>query len=178
MSVMFCVYCGNYLSQTWRYCPYCGRKISGESELFDALFRNEVRGISIQIISGGFRRQETRNKAERWRIPIEESQDRNEEHTLKVKDRKGERIGAESLVVPRRVEEPEGRIHRIGQHWIIRVTLPGVRKENIDVRKLETSIEVKAHKNGEAYFRQFEVPESARIISQHMEGDELVVEVG
>lgn len=178
MSVMFCTYCGNYLAQKWRYCPYCGRKISGESELFDALFRNGISGISIRIVSGTFRKEKTGDHVERHRIPIEEYQDEQEKYTLQVGDGESEFEMTGPQSAPRKVVEPEGEAHKIGQHWVIRVRLPGVRRENIDVRKLETSIEVKAYKNGEAYFKQFEVPESAHIISKHMEGNELVVEVG
>ncbi|MGC1120957.1 MAG: zinc ribbon domain-containing protein [Candidatus Methanofastidiosia archaeon] len=178
MSVMFCTYCGNYLSQKWRYCPYCGRKISGESELFDALFRNGISGISIRIVSGSFRKEKTRDYVERHRIPVEEYQDEHEKCTLQVEDGESELEKTVPHAIPQRVVEPEGWARKIGQHWVIRVSLPGVREENIDVRKLETSIEVKAYKNGEAYFKQFEVPESAHIISKHMEGNELIVEVG
>jgi HSP20 family molecular chaperone IbpA len=181
MSVIFCMYCGNYLSQKWRYCPYCGRKISSESELFDALFRNGISGISIRIVSGTFRRERTGDYVERHRIPIEEYQDEQDEqerYTLRTGDSESEVEMTGSHGIPRRVIEPEGETHRIGQHWVIRVQLPGVRREDIDVRKLETSIEVKAYKNGEAYFKQFEVPESAHIISKHMEGNELIIEVG
>lgn len=115
---------------------------------------------------------------ERHRIPIEEYQDKQEKYTLQVGDGESEFEMTGPRSVPRKVVEPEGEAHKIGQHWVIRVRLPGVRRENIDVRKLETSIEVKAYKNGEAYFKQFEVPESAHVISKHMEGNELVVEVG
>ena len=36
--MMFCNYCGNALSSKWKYCPYCGKKIKGEPDIFDILF--------------------------------------------------------------------------------------------------------------------------------------------
>ncbi|MBU6997390.1 MAG: zinc ribbon domain-containing protein [Theionarchaea archaeon] len=178
MSVMFCMYCGNYLLREWQYCPYCGRKISGESELVDALFRSGISGISVHIVSGRFRSQKTRDRVERHRIPVEEYPDNKEECILRTEDRKNECEMAGSPRVRRRVVEPEGMIERVGRRWVIRVRLPGARLEQIDVRQLETSIEVKAYKGDEAYFKQFEVPESAHIISKYMEGNELIVEIG
>ena len=82
------------------------------------------------------------------------------------------------LVIPQKVLEPEGKAQKVGHHTLIRVKLPGVKEEDVDVRKLEESVEIKAYREHEAYFKQFQVPHDARIISKHMEGDELVVEVG
>ncbi|MBU7031118.1 MAG: hypothetical protein HXS53_01180 [Theionarchaea archaeon] len=78
----------------------------------------------------------------------------------------------------RDVLEPEGETHHIGNHTIIQVKLPGVKEEDIDIRKLEESIEIKAFKNSTAYFKQIQVPQSSQILSHHLEGDELFIEVG
>ncbi len=161
----FCSYCGNFLSERWNYCPYCGKKIKGEPSPFDSLFRNSISGISIRITSRRGKKPEVRvNRLEGRRIPIEEPEEPESDRVLHPP--------------PRRVVEPEGKSQQVGQHMEIRVTLPGVREEDVDVRKLESSVEIKAYKGDEAYFKQFYVPESAEIISTHMEGNELVVEVG
>jgi HSP20 family molecular chaperone IbpA len=76
------------------------------------------------------------------------------------------------------VLEPEGETHHIGKHTIIQVKLPGVKEEDIDIRKLEESIEIKAFKNDTAYFKQVQVSQSSQILSHHLEGDELIIEVG
>lgn len=159
---MLCNYCGNALSDRWRYCPYCGKKIEEEPDILDSLFRDGVTGFSIRITSvGGDRRVTT----DRYgvRVPITAP---DEEQTEKPR------------AIPQKVMEPEGRAQRVGNHMLIRVKLPGVKEEDVDVRKLEESVEIKAYKNNDAYFKQFEVPHGARIISRRMDGDELIVEIG
>lgn len=163
--MMVCNYCGNFLSSKWKYCPYCGKKIRGEPDIFDSLFRDGITGFSIHITSGTGRKPEIRVRefgSKGRRISIEEPE--QEQKVVRP--------------VPQKVSEPEGRTQQIGQHLLLKVTLPGVKEEDVDVRKLEQSVEIKAYKNDEAYFKQFTVPESAQIISKRMEGNELIVEVG
>lgn len=168
---MFCDYCGNLLSDKWKYCPYCGRKIRGEPDPFDFLFRGGVRSFSIRITSVEEKKPKTRvNRFGIVRVPIEEPEEPEEEQQKPKEEQKNR--------IPQRVLEPEGVAQRIGQHMLIRVKLPGVKEEDVDVRKLAESVEVKAYKKDEAYFKQFQIPRTAEIISKHMEGDELIVEVG
>lgn len=161
--MIVCNYCGNFLSDKWKFCPYCGKKIGKEPDIFDSLFRNSISGFSIHITS---------STGKKPKIRVQEFGERGKKIPLE---------GPEKGVVrpvPQRVVEPEGRTQQIGQHLVLRVVLPGVKEEDVDVRKLEQSVEVKAYKNGEAYFKQFHVPESAQIISTYMEGNELIVKVG
>lgn len=183
---MFCDYCGNLLSDRWRYCPYCGRKMRRKpengldttdidmntlSDLLDSIFRDSISGFSIRITSLGDGKPKIRMSRFGRKVPIEElGYEEQKEHQEQEKQ-KPRRI-------PRKVSEPEGRAQQIGEHMLIRVKLPGIKEGDIDVRKLEESVEIKAYKDDEAYFRQFQIPQSARIISKHLEGDELVVEVG
>ncbi|MBU7016507.1 MAG: zinc ribbon domain-containing protein [Theionarchaea archaeon] len=162
MAMMFCDYCGNALSTKWKYCPYCGKKIKGEPDIFDVLFRDGVTGFSIRITSANGEKPHTRmNRYGAVRVPVKEP-----EENEKVQ------------FIPQKVLEPEGKAQMVGHHMLIRVKLPGVKEKDVDVRKLEESVEIKAYREHEAYFKQFQVPHDARIISKHMEGDELVVEVG
>jgi HSP20 family molecular chaperone IbpA len=77
-----------------------------------------------------------------------------------------------------RILEPEGKAEQKGGHIIIQVNLPGVKEGDIDIQKLEESIEIKAFKENEAYFKQIQVPQSSEILSHHLEGDELIIEMG
>lgn len=158
---MFCDYCGNFLSDNWKYCPYCGRKIDGAPDILDSLFREGVTGFSIRVTSFGGKGPKVREiPSGPVRVPIEDVNEVQEPRSF------------------RKVVEPEGTTQKIGQHLLITVRLPGVKEEDVDVRKLEESVEIKAYRKGEAFFKQVQVPESARIISRHMEGDELIIEVG
>jgi hypothetical protein len=162
---MFCDYCGNFLSDKWRYCPYCGRKIRGEPDIFDFLSRGGIRKITIRVTPVEGENPRT-NRVGAVRVPIEEPEETSEE-------REEERIRSFE-----RVLEPEGMTQQMGGHTLIRVKLPGVEEKDVNVRKLAESVEIKAYKNKDAYFKQFQIPQTAKIISKYMEGDELIVEVG
>lgn len=181
----FCNYCGNYLSNKWKYCPYCGRKVK-KFDLFDELLKSGVTGISIRITSRNGEEPDVRvrriGRKRGRRVPVESIKEEKE----KRKKGKGKKIPIESLdddnrtihPIPKKVMEPEGIKQQMEDHIVLLVKLPGVKRENVNVRKLEESVEIKAYRNGEAYFKQFPVPENARIISKHMEGDQLIVKIG
>jgi len=170
---MFCRYCGKFLSDTWRYCPHCGRKIEGDP--LDLLFRRSIGGFSIRITSVSKEKLtgESREK-ESPHHPSEESTFRLSRYDAATIPSRKKRHS----FFHRDVLEPEGETHHIGKHTIIQVKLPGVKEEDIDIRKLEESIEIKAFKNDTAYFKQVQVPQSSQILSHHLEGDELIIEVG
>lgn len=169
---MFCRYCGKFLSDTWRYCPHCGRKIEGDP--FDLLFRRNMGGFSIRITAMNKEKTTRESEEEAFHHSPEKSTirfGRYDAATMPSSKRK-------HSFFHRDVLEPEGEIHHIGNHTIIQVKLPGVKEEDIDIRKLEESIEIKAFKNSTAYFKQVQVPLSSQILSHHLEGDELFIEVG
>ena len=169
---MFCDYCGNVLSDTWQYCPYCGKKIKGEPDLLDSLFRDSFSGISIRITSVGGKEPRIRVDKFGVRVPLDgEEPEEPEEPALELESESPHRI-------PRRVLEPEGEMQQIGHHVLIRVRLPGIDERDVDVRRLEESVEIKAYRDDEAYFKQFHIPAGAQIVSKYMDGDELIVEVG
>ncbi|MBU7025464.1 MAG: zinc ribbon domain-containing protein [Theionarchaea archaeon] len=175
--MMVCDYCGNVLSDKWKYCPYCGRKIKGEADerdLFSSLFRDGITGFSIRITSVEGEKPKVRvNQFGPVKVPIKWVEEENS-----AEEDSAEEEEESPLFIPQKVLEPEGMVQQIGQHTLIRVRLPGVKEDNISVRKLAESVEIKAYKNDEAYFKQFQVPHTARIISKYMDGDELIVEVG
>ena len=175
---MFCRYCGRFLSTTWRYCPHCGRRIKkGNSDPFELLFRRSLGGFSVRITSidrksvseepdkqspGGKKSTIRLNSYDEVTIPRNSCPQSHPPHSFSH----------------RHIVEPEGKTRRRGEHTIIHVKLPGVKKEDIEIQELEESIEIKAFKDSEAYFKQIQVPQSAKILSHHLEGDELIIEVG
>ncbi|MFQ6136559.1 MAG: zinc ribbon domain-containing protein [Candidatus Hydrothermarchaeales archaeon] len=79
---------------------------------------------------------------------------------------------------PKVTEEPETKMRRIGGKLEVKVKVPGVKSEDdIDVRKLEESIEIRAYAGDKAYFTLFSVPPRARILSKKLENEELTLEV-
>ena len=73
--------------------------------------------------------------------------------------------------VPKVTEEPETKIKTIGNKQIITVKLPGVKSEDdIEIRRLEQSIEIKAFVNNKAYFTLIPIPKKAVISKKFKEG--------
>jgi len=178
---MFCKYCGRFLSSTWRYCPHCGRRIKkGKSDPFELLFRRSLGGFSVRITS-----------IDRKSVSEEPEEQSPAEKKSTIRLNSYDEVTVPGRTSPstspshpphsfshRHVVEPEGKTRRKGEHTIIQVKLPGVKKEDIEIQELDESIEIKAFKDNEAYFKQIQVPQSTKILSHHLERDELIIEVG
>lgn len=81
--------------------------------------------------------------------------------------------------VPQVVEEPETKVERLDDRMVLRIKVPGIRSmEDIDIRKMQESIEVRAYAEGKAYFTISSIPPDSRVLSKRLDGEELVVEIG
>lgn len=79
---------------------------------------------------------------------------------------------------PKVTEEPETKVERVEGKLILRLKVPEVKsEEDIDIQRLEESIEVRAYAKDKAYFTLFSIPPRARIISRKLEGEELIIEI-
>ncbi|MEM5766552.1 MAG: zinc-ribbon domain-containing protein [Candidatus Aenigmatarchaeota archaeon] len=75
-------------------------------------------------------------------------------------------------------EEPESEIQTVGDKWIISIKLPGVKsKEDIEIKKLEQSIEVKAFADNKTYFTLIPIPNGV-ITSKKFKNGVLKIEIG
>ena len=95
-----------------------------------------------------------------------------------VEEVETEKIEEKKVKVPKITEEPETKIERKGNVETITIKLPDVKNpEDINVRKLEQSIEVKAFVGDKAYFKLIPVKPNSRIISQKFENGILRIEL-
>jgi hypothetical protein len=79
--------------------------------------------------------------------------------------------------LPKVTEEPESEIQNIGNKQIISIKLPDVKSEDdIEVKKLEQSIEVKAFTDDKAYFKLIPIPKNATI-SKKFKNSVLKIEI-
>jgi hypothetical protein len=179
-----CEKCGEKIKDEWDFCPECGEKISEMEEgedVFDEMekgFENPfnvpqfkikpvMRGGRIDIIihggtgmkpridvrtSDGFRGQEVK-KAE----PIQ-----HEEMTEKKKA---------NARTAKTTEEPEAESQNIGNKRIISIKLPNVKSEkDIEIKKMEQSVEVKAYAGDKAYFKLIPIPANAEVSGKFDKG--------
>lgn len=80
--------------------------------------------------------------------------------------------------MPKITEEPKAEIKVAGANQIISIKLPGVKSENdVEVKKLEQSIEVKAFAGDKAYFKLIPIPSDA-IVNKKFKSSLLTLEIG
>jgi HSP20 family molecular chaperone IbpA/RNA polymerase subunit RPABC4/transcription elongation factor Spt4 len=80
--------------------------------------------------------------------------------------------------MPKITEEPKAEIKTAGANQIISIKLPGVKSENdVEVKKLEQSIEVKAFAGDKAYFKLIPIPSDA-IVNKKFKDSLLTLEIG
>jgi HSP20 family molecular chaperone IbpA len=188
-----CRHCGRKLKKVWNFCPYCGEhvekkrlfsifdEIEKEFERIDKMlgfkfprFDKPVRGggISITIRSGTGIQPEihVKTSGEYKRLEPE------------IKKKLGIREGIREIEEkPEKkikvIEEPETKIEKVGTKEIITIKLPGVKsEEDIEIKRLEQSIEVKAFAGEKTYFKLIPIPPNA-IVNKNFKDEILKIEV-
>ncbi|MBU5537342.1 MAG: zinc ribbon domain-containing protein [Candidatus Aenigmatarchaeota archaeon] len=72
---------------------------------------------------------------------------------------------------PKITEEPESEVQTVGNKQIISIKLPDVKSEDdIDVKRLEQSIEVKAFAGDKAYFKLIPIPTDSNVSKKFKDG--------
>jgi HSP20 family molecular chaperone IbpA len=179
------------LSKDWDFCPKCGRPVKEENieglfsgmfddiekefERIDKMFKMSdfdlkpakgVRGGSIHITvqsgTGMKPKVEIKTTGDYKALEPEIKKKFGLEEVKEVEEK------------PRKVkitEEPETRKTVKGGKTIIKLELPGVKSEDdIEIKRLEQSIEVKAFADDKAYFKLIPIPENAKITKTFKDG--------
>jgi HSP20 family molecular chaperone IbpA len=202
-----CPNCGRNIKEDFNFCPYCGEEleereieeirpfsifedVEKEFERIDKMFSSEFfkfpkikfepmargGGISITIHSATGRKPEVKvrtfgeykkfepeiKRKLGVKAPIEEVEEREE------KPRK----------VPKVTEEPETKIEKIGGKLLVTVKLPGVKsEEDIKIRKLEQSIEIRAFADDKAYFTLVPIKADMEILEKSFKDEVLKIQL-
>jgi HSP20 family molecular chaperone IbpA len=194
---MDCENCGNRIEENWEYCPFCGSSLKRDIALeFPALTGLED---ILKDIDREFRRIEDAFKSV-WpegktfepvkgggisvRINAEEGKEpKIDVHTFGDYEERGPEIGErlgikKDRAPPKITREPKTLIERVGNKLILRAEVPGVKsEEDIDIKRMSESVEIRAHAKDMAYFTLFCIPPHSKILSRRLENEELVIEV-
>ncbi len=166
-----CENCGEKVDVKWDYCPHCGEELVKKREkIFDDIDKEfesvdkmmgfkPIKGISI-MISGG--------TGMGPKIAVSPDYRKPEMAIQKAKEK--------PVRIPKITEEPETKIEKIGNKQVIKIKLPGVKMEDIEIKRLEQSIEVKAFAGDKAYFKLIPIPSNASI-NRSFEENMLKIEV-
>lgn len=193
---MDCDNCGSGVSEGWKYCPFCGsligRSITQRFPAFSGL-EDLLRDIDEEFkkMEDAFKcvwpDSKTFEPIKGGGITIRISSEEGEEPKVNVQtfgdyqDRAGEveeRLGVKKDRGPPKVtKEPKTFIERVGDRLFLHAKLPGVKsEEDIDVKRMAESIEIRAYADDMAYFTLFCIPPNSKIVSQKLENEEFIIE--
>jgi HSP20 family molecular chaperone IbpA len=196
-----CRRCGKSLKKDWIACPYCGERveyrrpyrdisenIDEEFEKIDKIFgptffkfpRIEFDspfgsgGISITIRSGSDMKPKVDVRTSGNYKKIEPQ----------IKRRLGVAEGGQEIEekrkirIPKITEEPETNIEKEKNEEVITIKLPDVKNlSDIEIRKLEQSLEIKAFAGDKAYFKLIPIKSNAEISDRSFNNGILKIKV-
>lgn len=181
-----CNFCGYKLKKDWNFCPKCGNPIGAggimrdvfediekEFERIDKMFRIDTRELGSQDIRGGSLHITIQSGTGiQPKIEVKTTGDYKAlepeiKRKLGISEEKVEERARKFKIT----EEPETK--KIVQHGktILKIELPGVKSEDdIEIKRLEQSIEIKAFAGDKAYFKLIPIPENASISKRFKDG--------
>jgi len=194
-----CRNCGQKIKVNWDFCPYCGIGTTEEFPIesnFEGIIENEFKridkmlkpdffdfpkidmkmpkgsnGISIIIKSGNGMNPKVEVKTSGGYKELEPEIKKN----LGIKP-------TIEVVKPVRIskvtEEPETEIKGSGNKRVIQIKLPEIKSfKDIDVKKLEQSLEIKAFAKNKTYFKLIPIPSNSEIVNKEFNNNILKIEI-
>ncbi|MDI6806606.1 MAG: zinc ribbon domain-containing protein [Candidatus Aenigmarchaeota archaeon] len=202
-----CPGCGKKLEGDFRFCPYCGEELITRAEVrpFKGIFEDvekEFERIDRMFGSEFFRFPKIRfrplTRGGGITVTIHSGLDKEPKVSIKtfgdyrkfepeIKRKLGVKAPVEEVEevekIPRKVpkvtEEPETKIEKINGKSLITVRLPGVKSEDdVEIRKLEQSMEIRAFTDDKAYFTLVPIKTGVEILRKSLEDEVLKIEMG
>jgi HSP20 family molecular chaperone IbpA len=200
-----CPNCGEKVKDDWSFCPYCGEEleigealapfgeevledIEKELERMDKMFGSPFKffkskplkggGISITIRSGtGMEpKVEIKTSGEYKKIEPELKKRLGVRPAIEEVEEEEEKPKVERKA--KVTEEAETEVKTLGNKQIISVKLPDVESEDdIEIKRLEQSMEIKAFAGDKAYFTLVPLPANAAIVKKEFKNGVLRIEV-
>lgn len=175
---MRCNNCGREIDNMWGFCPYCGSFSGDLEDSFNSIARMfggkavvKQEGDSYIVI---LEFQGTRQAFRITPIDLEEVAPALssvfESAPAPAPPPKPRKTRAFE-----RTEEPETEVNRVQDKIYIKVELPGVAQEDIEIDELENSIEMRAYKGKTRYFKLITVPEKHYVVSKEFLPGEVII---
>ncbi|MCL4376295.1 zinc ribbon domain-containing protein [Candidatus Parvarchaeota archaeon] len=154
-----CLFCGMPVEKEWSFCPQCGRPLRTQGINISGLnidVTKMVNELIPQVLNGVFNGS----------IFTDKRQDSQQSHESSSR----QSFSAKEVI------EPEDLISKHGDTVIHAISLPGVRTKNdIDIRKMENSIEVRAKNGDKLYLKIVRRDKKQSIISEEFANENLVL---
>ena len=199
-----CENCGEEIKGEWTFCPNCGEQLKEESSVFshegifgdiedefkriDKMFGSDFFGfpkfdMKMPKGSGGISVTITSGTGKEPKIDVKTSGNYKELEP-EIKKKLGVKPAIEEVEEepkPKQAkvtEEPETKIETAGNKQIIQIKLPNVKNlKDIEIKKLEQSLEIKAFAKDNTYFKLIPIPSNSEIASREFKNNVLKIEI-
>ena len=197
-----CKRCEEKFSKKYNFCPHCGLSIKEEydDQLFEPIFKlgfpfnklfkdleKQMKGLEPSFFEEGSEDSmfkgisiniDTLNGQPTIRIkPAVDNREEEKEGKDHLNFNQIESLTEEKALkfsnLPR--EEAPTKVKRLSNRLIYEICLPGVKKEDVMISRMEKSIEVKAFSDEKAFFKI--IPLSMQILKSHFKEDLLTLEL-
>lgn len=195
-----CPNCGEKIKEGWEFCPHCGEEIEPEKprkgllpfrRIFDDIDKEFERidkmfgfgsfkfpsfkmkgvksgGISITVQTGTGMKPKVEIKTSGEYKKLEPELKRKLGVKPAIEEVEEKKVEVKS---PKITEEPESETQTIDNKQIVSIKLPDVKsEENIQIKRLEESIEVKAFADDKVYFKLIPISKGATISKKFKNG--------
>lgn len=109
---------------------------------------------------------------------IKEVKMEDKQKAVKVEARPPKIFAAKPKTVPLVTEEPKARITQLPGRVVVELELPGVKEEDIEIRELTESVEVKATAEEKVFFKIITLPTELHAVSREFSNGVLRLEFG
>ena len=172
-----CKSCNNIVNKDWEFCPNCGatlkqmknkdvfQEVDKEFKQIDKMLEMKVpkfmlrpplkaKGVSIII---------TADNVSPPKINVQAYGEQKQVHHHHHEEK--------PVRIPKTTEEPETKIQKVQNKQIITLNLPDVKNlEDIEIKQLHQSIEIKAFAGDKAYFKLIPIPSDAMVNNEFKDG--------
>ena len=176
-----CKNCDSKIDKTWIFCANCGnalkevkgkdifQEVDKEFRQIDKILEMKVpkfmlrpplkaKGVSIII---------TADNVSPPKINVQTYGDQRHIHHQHEHRRHEEK----AVRIPKTTEEPETKIQRSQNKQIITLNLPDVKNlEDIEIKQLQQSVEIRAFAGDKAYFKLIPIPSNASVNNEFKDG--------
>jgi len=156
---MKCKRCKKELKKEWKYCPFCGEQV-GPRFKFPKIFPERSIEKEMEEMLGAFGFPNIKIRFQSY------SRQPRQKAVQKVKEnRKTEKVRKVTNIV-----EPKTKIRYLSEEIHISIILPDVSSiEDIKVKKIEESLEIRAYVKDKMYFKIIPINKNSRLIRENFE---------
>ena len=154
-----CQFCGLSVEKEWSFCPQCGRPLRTQGINISGInidVTKMIRELMPQVLNG----------AMDGSIFVSKQNERPQR----------KETGARSSFPAKEVIEPEDLVSKHGNTVIHAISLPGVKdKSDIDINKMENSIEVRARNGDRLYLKILRRDRKQSVVSEEFANENLIL---